>query len=59
MVEAEGVGKALLSQSLLGKHSGGAMRTLLALSRVEQHELFDLVEFGEQEFDGKAGPNRL
>src|SRR5260370_11311214 len=33
------------SQSLLRKHIGGARRSLFALRRIEENELFDLLEF--------------
>ena len=43
--------QGLLGQSLLGKHVGGTWRSLLALRRIEQRELFDLVQFLEQLLD--------
>ena len=43
--------QGLLGQSLLRKHVGGARRSLFALRRIEQNELFDLLQFLEQLLD--------
>ena len=42
LFQTQRIGQSLLRKGLLGKHGGGALRTLLALWWVQQEELLDL-----------------
>src|SRR5260370_36403926 len=54
--KAQSLDQGLLGQSLLRKHIGGARRSLFALRRIEENELFDLLEFLEQLLDRQIRP---
>src|SRR5260370_30165887 len=54
--KAQSLDQGLLGQSLLRKHIGGARRSLFALRRIEENELFDLLEFLEQLLDPQIPP---
>src|ERR1700733_10404498 len=48
LIQAQGFGQSLLSESLLGEHSGDPLGTLVALGWIKQNELLNLAEFLQQ-----------
>jgi|ERR1039458_137665 hypothetical protein len=56
LLQAQSLDQGLLGQSLLREHIGSARRSLLALGRIQQNELFDPLQFLEQLLDGQIRP---
>jgi len=58
-IQLQRLGQSLLRQSLLREHLGRTRGTLLALPRVEQNELLNLLQLVDELFHGKVAPTQL
>src|ERR1700704_2038138 len=59
LVEAEFFGEPLLHQGLFGQYGGYPVGALVALRRIEQGVLLDLLQLLQQLLERETGPGRL